>query len=122
MINNPRNADSKRLAPLSGVGWSLLALGALSYVVAKGSSLTALIPAAFGAVLLICALAARHQAAWKTSLAVAAVVSLLGSGASLWRAMPLDFTALSVAKVSQLTMGVLLLLSLVWCLAELWKR
>ncbi|GJM10085.1 MAG: hypothetical protein DHS20C11_23610 [Lysobacteraceae bacterium] len=109
--------------PLFAIAIGLILLGVISYVVSEASSMTALIPALFGMVLLSCALVARNPGARIAAIAVAAVFSLLGCAASLWRALPgLDFGAISVAKASQLLMAILLLAALVSCVIELRRK
>ena len=61
-----------------GFGISLLALGIGVYVASGRSSLTALIPAAFGVVLVVLGLVAKRPAATKHAMHAAAVVALLG--------------------------------------------
>ncbi len=61
-----------------GVGLALIALGIWGYSTAQTPSPTALIPAAFGAVLLLCGVMARDAAKLKTWMHIAAVVGVLG--------------------------------------------
>ena len=92
-------------------GLILIVLGIASYVLTDRTSVTALIPAFFGAVLVICALVARNESARKHAMHAAVAVGLLGGlaalgmglrGASAGRNGP--------AVYSQLAMGVLLLI------------
>lgn len=61
-----------------GFGISLLALGIGVYLASGRSSLTALIPAAFGLVLVVLGLAGKRPPATKHAMHAAAVVALLG--------------------------------------------
>lgn len=93
-------------------GLILIVLGVASYVLTGRTSLTALIPALFGAVLVICALVARNEAARKHAMHAAVAVGLIGALAALGRGVPaaLDGGATRPAVLSQLIMGVLLLI------------
>src|SRR5688500_11682256 len=75
------------------------------------SSGTAVIPAVFGAVLLICSLIARNEPARKHAMHAAVAVGLIGALAALGRGVPaaLAGDATRPAVLSQLVMGVLLL-------------
>jgi len=92
-------------------GLLLIVLGVASYVTTGRSSVTALIPAFFGAVLVICALIARNEAMRKHAMHAAVAIGLIGALAALARAIPaaLAGDASRPAVVSQLAMGVLLL-------------
>lgn len=59
-------------------GAMLLALGVIGYLGTDGVSLTALIPAAFGLILLVLGALARDPAKRKTAMHIAATVGLLG--------------------------------------------
>lgn len=61
-----------------GFGISLLALGIGVYVASGRSSLTALIPAAFGLALVALGLVAKRPSATKHAMHAAVVISLLG--------------------------------------------
>jgi len=93
-------------------GLILIVLGIASYVLTDRTSVTALIPALFGAVLVICALVARNEAARKHAMHAAVAVGLVGALASLARGIPaaLNGGASRPAVLSQLVMGVLLLI------------
>ena len=94
------------------IGLLLIVLGVASYVTTGRSSVTALIPAFFGAVLVICALIARRsESARKHAMHAAVAIGLIGALAALARAVPaaLAGDASRPAVVSQLAMGVLLL-------------
>ena len=93
-------------------GLILIVLGVASYVLTGRTSVTALIPAAFGAVLVICALVARNEAARRHAMHAAVAVGLIGALAALGRGVPaaLDGGATRPAVLSQLVMGVLLLI------------
>ena len=93
-------------------GLILIVLGIASYVLTDRTSVTALIPALFGAVLVSCALVARNEAARKHAMHAAVAVGLVGALASLARGIPaaLNGGASRPAVLSQLVMGVLLLI------------
>jgi len=93
-------------------GLILIVLGVASYVLTGRASVTALIPALFGAVLVICALVARNEAARKHAMHAAVAVGLIGALAALGRGVPaaLDGGATRPAVLSQLIMGGLLLI------------
>jgi hypothetical protein len=92
-------------------GLLLIVLGVASYVTTGRSSITALIPAFFGAALVICALIARQESARKHAMHAAVALGLLGALAALGRGVPaaLAGDASRPAVLSQLAMGVLLL-------------
>lgn len=92
-------------------GLILIVLGVASYTLTGRASVTALIPAFFGAVLVICALIARSESARKHAMHAAVAVGLIGALASLGRGIPaaLGGDAMRPAVLSQLIMGVLLL-------------
>src|SRR5687767_6041879 len=93
-------------------GLLLIALGIASYVLTDRTSVTALIPALFGAVLVICALVARNEAARKHAMHAAVAVGLIGALAALGMGIPaaLRGGVTRPAVLSQLIMGVLLLI------------
>lgn len=93
-------------------GLVLIALGVASYMLTGRTSVTALIPALFGAVLVVCALVARNEAARKHAMHAAVAIGLIGALAALGRGIPaaLDGGAARPAVLSQLVMGVLLLI------------
>ena len=94
-------------------GLILIVLGVASYVLTGRTSLTAMIPAFFGAVLVMCALIARSSEAKRRHAMHAAVaVGLIGALAALGRGVPaaLGGDAARPAVMSQLAMGVLLLI------------
>ena len=93
-------------------GLLLIVLGIASYMLTGRTSLTALIPAVFGAVLVICALIARSENARRHAMHAAVAVGLIGALAALGRGVPaaLAGDATRPAVLSQLVMGVLLLI------------
>ena len=94
-------------------GLILIVLGVASYVLTDRTSLTAMIPAIFGAVLVICALIARaNEGARRHAMHAAVAVGLIGALAALARGVPaaLAGDATRPAVMSQLVMGVLLLI------------
>jgi hypothetical protein len=95
------------------VGLILIVLGVASYQLTGRTSLTAMIPAFFGVVLVVCAMAARtSDAARKHAMHAAVAVGLVGALAALARGVPAAFggDAARPAVMSQLAMGVLLLI------------
>ena len=92
-------------------GLILIVLGVASYVATGRTSVTALIPAIFGAVFVICALVARNEAMRKHAMHAAVAVGLIGALASLGRAIPavMDGSAARPAVMSQLAMAALLI-------------
>jgi len=93
-------------------GLILIALGIASYVMTGRTSLTAMIPAFFGAALVICALVARQESARKHAMHAAVAIGLIGALAALGRGLPaaLGGDAARPAVMSQLAMGVVLLI------------
>jgi hypothetical protein len=93
------------------IGLVLMVLGIASYVLTGRTSVTALIPAFFGAVLVILALVARNEAARRHAMHAAVAVSLVGAVASLVRAVPavMDGGMARPAVISQLLLAALLL-------------
>jgi hypothetical protein len=93
-------------------GLLLIVFGIATYVVTERTSITALIPAFFGAVLVICALIARNEALRKHAMHAAVAVGLIGAIASLARGVPAALAggASRPAVISQLAMGVMLLI------------
>ena len=91
-------------------GLVLIVLGIASYVMTGRTSVTALIPAFFGAAFLICAMVARRDAARKHAMHAAVAIGLLGALAALGRGVPaaLAGAATRPAVMAQLVMGVLL--------------
>ena len=96
-------------------GLLLIVFGIATYVVTDRTSVTALIPAMFGSVLVICALIARNEAMRKHAMHAAVAVGLLGAIASLARGVPaaLAGDVSRPAVISQLAMGVLLVVYVV---------
>ena len=93
-------------------GLLLIVLGIASFMLTGRTSWTALIPAIFGAVLVVCALIARNEAARKHAMHAAVAVGLIGALASLGRAVPavMNGDATRPAVLSQIAMAVLLLI------------
>jgi hypothetical protein len=92
-------------------GLLLIVFGVATYVVTERTSITALIPAFFGAALVICALIARNEALRKHAMHAAVAIGLIGAVAALARGVPaaLGGHLSRPAVLSQLAMGVLLL-------------
>jgi hypothetical protein len=92
-------------------GLLLIVLGIASYTLTDRTSVTALIPAFFGAAFLICAMVARKEAARKHAMHAAVALGLIGAIAALARGLPgaLNGNAGKPAVMAQLAMGILLL-------------
>lgn len=67
----------------------LIATGVAAYIATAAASITALIPAFVGVLLLVCALIARNDRVRKPVLIVALVLALLGAGGSVQNVMGL---------------------------------
>ncbi len=94
-------------------GLILIVLGVASYVMTGRTSVTAMIPAFIGVVLVICALIARsNESARKHAMHAAVAVGLIGAVGALYRGVPaaLDGGASRPAVMSQLATGGLLLI------------
>jgi uncharacterized membrane protein (UPF0136 family) len=93
-------------------GLILIALGVASYTLTGRTSLTALIPAFFGALFLVCAMVARKETARKHAMHAAVALGLIGALASLARGIPAAISGdpTRPAVLAQLAMGVLLVI------------
>lgn len=93
-------------------GLILIALGVVSYTLTGRTSLTAMIPAFFGAAFVICAMVARKEAARKHAMHAAVALGLIGALAALGRGIPAAITGdvTRPAVMAQLAMGVLLVI------------
>ena len=94
-------------------GLILIVLGVASYVMTGRTSITAMIPAFFGAALLICAMVARRSdAARRHAMHAAVAIGLIGAIAALARGIPgaLNGDPTRPAVMSQLAMGLLLVI------------
>lgn len=105
-----------------GFGISLVLIGLTFYLVSGRSSLTALIPAAFGIVLILLGIVAARAASPKHAMHMAAVVALLGIVGSLngfpgfFRMLGGDSGARPLADVAKVAMAVDLAAYLVYCI------
>lgn len=92
------------------VGLLLIVLGIGSYMATGRTSVTALIPAFFGALFILLALVARREAARRHALHAAVALALIGLVATLGRLLPAIGAGhlLRPAALSQLVMAVLL--------------
>lgn len=92
-------------------GLILIVLGVASYTITGRTSVTALIPAFFGAALVVCALVARNEAARRHAMHAAVALGMVGMLAALTRALPaaLRGEASRPAVIAQLIMGGVLL-------------
>lgn len=92
-------------------GLILIVLGIASYTLTGRTSLTAMIPAFFGAAFVVCALIARKEAARRHAMHAAVALGLIGAIASLVRAVPavIGGNISRPAVLAQLAMAALLL-------------
>jgi hypothetical protein len=97
------------------VGLLLIALGLLSYFGTGRTSVTALIPALFGALFLVLALVARAERARKHAIHAALALALVGVIATLGRALPAvaDGHLTRPAVLAQVVMALLLIVYVV---------
>ena len=70
------------------VGYLLIAIGLIGYLATGGASLTALIPAMLGAVMLVLALVARSPEARKHAIHFAVAIALISVAGTLPRLFP----------------------------------
>ena len=94
-------------------GLILIVLGIASYVLTGRTSITAMIPAFFGAAFLICAMVARRSdAARRHAMHAAVAIGLIGAVAALARGIPgaINGDPTQPATMAQLAMGVLLVI------------
>ena len=94
-------------------GLILIVLGIASYVLTGRTSITAMIPAFFGAAFLICAMVARRSdAARRHAMHAAVAIGLIGAIAALARGIPgaINGDPTRPAIMAQLAMGVLLVI------------
>ena len=91
-------------------GMLLIVLGVASYTLTGRTSVTALIPAFFGALFLVCALIARKESARKHAMHAAVALGLLGAIAPLVRAIPaaLNGNAAKPAVMAEFAMSAIL--------------
>ena len=96
-------------------GIVLIVIGVAAYFWTGRTSVTALIPSFFGALLLICALIARNEAARKHAMHVAVTLALFGSLSSFYLAAPglTSGNLLRPAVVIQLVMAIVLIIYVV---------
>ena len=92
------------------VGFVLIILGLASYVLTGMTSMTALIPAFFGVVFLLLAMAARGESLRRHMMHAAAAVALLGLLGTLARLVPALAAGelMRPAVLSQLAMSLVL--------------
>jgi len=94
-------------------GIVLILLGVASYQLTGRTSLTAMIPAFFGAAFLICAMIARRSdAARRHAMHAAVAIGLIGAIAALARGIPgaINGDPTRPAVMAQLAMGLLLVI------------
>ena|ERR1051325_3876430 len=94
-------------------GLILIVLGIAGYVGTGRTSITAMIPAFFGAAFLVCSIIARRSdAARRHAMHAAVALGLIGAIAALARGIPgaLNGNVTRPAVMAQLAMGVLLVI------------
>jgi hypothetical protein len=99
-------------------GASLMVLGIASYFGTDMVSLTALIPSAFGLVLLVLGVIARDPGKRKHAMHVAAMIGLLGfagSASGLLKVLTGNLGARPNAAIAQAVMAVMMLLFVALC-------
>jgi uncharacterized membrane protein YdjX (TVP38/TMEM64 family) len=95
------------------VGFVLIAIGVIGYAATGAASLTALIPAMIGAVLLVLALVARTPEARRHSMHAAVGLALLAALGTLPRLLP-ALMAGELARASVLSQAAMVLVLLVY--------
>ena len=92
-------------------GLILIVIGIAAYVGTGRTSITAMIPAFFGAAFVICAMVARNEAARKHAMHAAVAIGLIGAIVALARGIPgaVNGNFSRTAVQMQLLMGALLL-------------
>ena len=93
-------------------GLILIVLGIASYQLTGRTSITAMIPAFFGAAFLVCAIVARKETARKHAMHAAVALGLIGAIAALARGIPgaINGDPTRPAVMAQLAMGILLVI------------
>jgi hypothetical protein len=79
------------------VGFALIAIGVIGYLATGGASVTALIPAMIGAVMLVLALVARSPEARKHAMHAAVAIALI----SLLGTLPRLFPAVMAGEIQR---------------------
>ena len=98
-------------------GLLLTALGLAGYLIAGAASVTALIPAFFGVVLLALGFLARSEPLRKHAMHAAAAVALIGFAGALMSLLRAPFaTRSALANFSQLAMALLTAVFVVLCI------
>jgi uncharacterized membrane protein len=98
-------------------GLLLTVLGLAGYLIAGAASVTALIPAFFGIVLLALGFLARAEAMRKHAMHAAAAVALIGFAGALMSLLRAPFaTRSALANFSQMAMALLTALFVVLCI------
>ena len=98
-------------------GLLLTALGLAGYLIAGAASVTALIPAFFGVVLLVLGFLARAESLRKHAMHAAAAVALIGFAGALMSLLRAPFaTRSALANFSQAAMAVLTAAFVVLCI------
>ena len=92
------------------VGIILMVIGIVSYLLTGRTSVTALIPAFFGAIFVILAYVARNEAARRHVMHVAVALGLLGALGTFGRAIPavLNGQLARPAVIAQIVTGLVL--------------
>ena len=104
------------------LGIALIVLGLGGYLLTGASSLTALIPAAFGLLFLLAALLARHERTRRHAMhaaVVVAVLGFLGSVRGLFRIADV-FHPISTRPTAILAQAIMALLTLGYIVLAVW--
>lgn len=101
-----------------GIGATLTVLGIVAYLVTGATSITALIPAFVGVLLLVCAAIARKPALRRHSIHAALVIAVLGAAGSLMNVVKLgDLFAGTAQRPSAIIVSTVMFVLLVLYIA-----
>ena len=100
------------------IGGILTVLGIVAYVVTGAASVTALIPAFVGVLMLVCAALARRPALHRHSIHGALIIALLGAAGSLMNVAKLgDLFAGTAERPSAIVVSTIMFVLLVFYIA-----
>jgi len=98
-----------------GFGAALILLGLVGYLGSGMASVTALIPAFFGIVVVVCGVLGLKPTRRVPMTVVALILAVLGAGGTLSRLVPNASTlTLELATISQVVMALLCLVFIAW--------
>lgn len=95
------------------VGFALIAIGIVGYIATGAASLTALIPAMIGAILLVLALVGRNAEARRHAMHAAVALALLAAVGTLPRLLP-ALMAREFSRASVISQALMVLVLLVY--------